>query len=127
MTRITTKVEGADRLKRTLLAAGDDLADLRRVNREAGDLVASGARGDVPVRSGALLGTIRSSGTERQGTASAGSAKVPYAGVIEFGWPARGIEAQPSLTGSLEANEEQLADLYQRETDRVLQQVKGDV
>ena len=42
----------------------------------------------------------------------AGRSRVPYAGVIHFGWPAHNIEPQPFLYEALEDKREDVATLY---------------
>ena len=76
-------------------------------------------------RLGALQASIRSSGTKTAGVVRAGGGSVPYAGVQEFGWPARGIPAQPYLTAALVEIEPQILDLYHAELESILARVKG--
>ncbi len=119
------KVLGADRLERTLKEAGATLDDMKALHAGIGDLIADDGRAGVSSRSGALEGTIRSSGTGKAAMIRAGGGSVPYAGVQEFGWPARSIPAQGFLTGSLAANEDRVIDMYQGAIDKVLGKVKG--
>jgi len=42
-------------------------------------------------------------GPARVAVARAGGARVPYAGVQHYGWPARGITAHPFLTQAVQA------------------------
>jgi hypothetical protein len=57
----------------------------------------------APVRSGKLEGTIRAGRGKTKAVVRAGGARAPYAGVIHYGWPARGIAAQPFLVDALQA------------------------
>jgi len=82
-----------------------DLNDaLKRSNRESAEIVADAARtGDaVPVASGRLKKSIKASGSQASGAVKAGTAaRVPYAGVIHWGWSSRNIEPQPFISEAL--------------------------
>ena len=119
------KVEGLARLERTLKDAGHTLDDLKALHGEVGGVIAEGAAPLVPVKTGALAASVRSSGTPKAAIVRAGGAKVPYAGVQEFGWPERNIPPHPALTASLANNEDTIIGLYEREVDETLAKVKG--
>lgn len=119
------EVEGARELRRTLRAAGDDLSDLKDANQQAAEIAASAARVEAPRRSGRLAGDIRASGTKTAGIIRAGRKKLPYAGVIHYGWPARGIEAQPYLTAGAQNTEPIWVPLYERMMKEATEKVKG--
>ena len=77
---------------------------LKRSNKESAEIVAEAARtGDeVPVNSGRLKKSIKASGSQASGSVKAGTAaRVPYAGVIHWGWPERNIKPQPFLSEAL--------------------------
>jgi phage gpG-like protein len=119
------KVLGAERLERTLKEAGKSLDEMKALHAAVGELIADEGRPNVSSVSGALEGSIRASGTKAAAVVRAGGGSVPYAGVQEFGWPARNIPAQGFLTGSLADNEENIVSLYQDEVDQLLGKVKG--
>lgn len=106
------RVTGAAELRRALKRMGDDLEDLKDIHREAGDLVAGTARGDAPVLTGTLAGDIRAGATKTRAYVSVGRKRIPYAGPIHFGWPARNIQAQPFLYAASDARAEDVARLY---------------
>jgi len=84
------QLQGYKQLRRDMKELGDEaVAGLKQVNKEAADLVADTARPDVPVRSGRLKGTLRTTGTLRGGVVRIGRKAVPYAGPVHFGWPSR--------------------------------------
>lgn len=106
------QITGAKELRRALKNMDRRLDDLKDVHSDAGELVASRARALVPYESGELESTIR---TDRRATGAsvlAGRSRVPYAGVIHFGWPGHNIEAQPFLYEALEDKREDVANLY---------------
>lgn len=76
---------------------------VKRAHREAADAVLKVALPMVPVRTGTLKGSVKTLASRSRGRVKAGTrVRVPYAGPIHFGWPGRGIEAQPFLTDALE-------------------------
>ena len=84
------KLIGYRDVRRALRKMGDDaVSELKQVNKEAADLVAETARPNIPVRSGRLEATLRTTGTARGGVVRLGRKAVPYAGPIHFGWPNR--------------------------------------
>jgi hypothetical protein len=123
--RPLVQVDGARELRRTLKAAGDDLEDLKAANLQAAQIAAEAARARAPRVTGQLAGDIRASGTKPAGTIRAGRKKIPYAGPIHWGWPARGIEARPYITEGAQATESIWVPLYQELMDEALAKVKG--
>jgi len=55
----------------------------------------------------------------------AGGAKVPYAGVQEYGWPRRNIAAQPYIVPAAHDTEPTWIAVYQARLDELLSKVKG--
>jgi hypothetical protein len=90
---VTTRVEGLSRLTRDLRAMGVEVADLKDVfgglAREGADL----ASGFAPVRSGKLAASVRGNRSVNKAVVKAGSARVPYAAVINYGFAKRRIVA----------------------------------
>jgi hypothetical protein len=119
------EVHGAKELRRTLKQAGEDLADLKDVNKRVGELVASAARPRVPVRSGALAASIRPAAAAAKVTIRAGSAKLPYAGPVHWGWPAHHITANPFLSDAATRTEETWVGFYFDELQAVVNKVEG--
>ena len=121
----TIRVEGARQLRRTLKRAGDNLDDLKDAHAAAGAIVVGAARVSGPRRSGALVGTLRASRAAASATIRAGSASVPYAGVIHWGWTGHHIRAQPWVSAAAQATEPAWTAAYASAVDRVLATVKG--
>ena len=67
-------------------------------------MVADTARPEIPVRSGRLTGTLRTTGTMRGGVVRMGRKAVPYAGPIHFGWPNRPAPARGWRGGPIAPN-----------------------
>jgi hypothetical protein len=121
------RVEGGRKLRGALKAAeGALLDDLQALHARIGSTVTPVAAANAPRRSGALAGTIRSSGTKAGAVIRAGYAAVPYAGPIHWGWPKRHIEPQPFLSEAAQATEPQWLADYLSEVQGILDDAAGD-
>ena len=125
MTDTTVRVIGLDRLVRTLNKAQVDLTDLKDANKRAGEIVADDAIIRVPRRTGRLAGTIRASRQAKRAQVVAGRSSVPYAAPIHWGWPSRGISAQPFLSDAARSTEPTWVAAYQDDVQAALDKVKG--
>lgn len=119
------EVIGAKQLRASLRRAGDDLEDMKATHATIGQLVAQAAQARVPRRTGRLAATIRPSGTKTQAIVRAGFQSVPYAGPIHWGWPARGIRAQPYLTDAAKDTEPAWLEIYTRDVQGICDDVEG--
>jgi hypothetical protein len=122
---ITYEVEGGARLRATLKDVENGLKDLAALHQEVADIAASRARIRVPVLTGTLQSTIRASGTKNMAVIRAGYAKVPYAGVHEWGWPKHNIVEHPYLRAGAHETEPQWRKLYDKRVDELLSKVEG--
>ena len=120
------QIDGAREFRRGLRAAGDDLSDLRTVHKAVAAIAAAATARLVPVRSGRLLSTIRSSGTKTAAIVRAGNnTRVPYANPIHWGWFRRGIRAQPFASHGAQQSEPRWLPIYENYTDTALEKIKG--
>lgn len=86
---------------------------LKDIGVEAAQPALELAQATAPVRTGRLRGSLRVGRTVSGPTIAVGSrGAVPYAGVVHFGWPARGIEPQPFLYDAADARATQVAERY---------------
>jgi hypothetical protein len=106
------KVQGARELRRELRKMGNDMENLKALNLDVATIVSNRAKDLVPRRTGALADTIRPSGTKTAGRVRAGFRRVPYAGPVHFGWPARRIQPQPFLYDALDQRRGEVLDRY---------------
>lgn len=117
------RIEGLRETVRTLERYGVDVEDLKEAFGAISRDVATEAAGIVPVRTGRLRNSIRPTRTKNRAVVRAGTAAIPYAGVINYGHPRRGIQPTGFLTdpansnteakvAQLEANLEALARKY---------------
>lgn len=86
---------------------------LKAANKGAATVIADESEKHVPVTSGALKGSIRATGAKSVGSVKVGSkARVPYAGPIHYGWPARNIEPQEFVTEAIQQKLGDARDVY---------------
>ena len=95
--RVVVKVEGAKELRKAFKQAGDkDLLNaLKTANKSAAELVVEKALPSVPVKTGRLKASVRSTATQRQGAVRAGKAGVPYAAAVHWGRKVGNVGSPP--------------------------------
>lgn len=120
------RVEGARQFRAALRRADGDLADLKAVNADVAAVAARAGRIDAPHRSGALAATVRSSGTATQAIVRVGTSRVPYAGPIHYGWPARHIAPHPFIITGAESSQPAWLDLYVAAIDRIVARIERE-
>lgn len=79
------KVTGLRETIKKLETLGASVADLKTVMNKVGNVVAGEAESLAPKKSGALAGSIRANKAKGKAVVKAGSARVPYAGVQNYG------------------------------------------
>lgn len=124
MAEPTVRVRGARELRAALKRAGVSLQDLKDANAAVGQLVADAAAAVAPRRTGRLAGSLRPAKAAGRARVMAGGASVPYAGPIHWGWPARGIAAQPFIADTAAATESQWLGTYQDALDDIIRTVE---
>ena len=127
---ITGSVKGATELQKTLREAGADIEELRKVNEAAAEVVMRKSERLAPVLTGKLKQTLRVGATKRAGIVRAGNNRktetgVPYAGPIHWGWPKRGIVANPFMVDAAHLTESQWTELFIKHAEDTLGHVKG--
>lgn len=99
---------------------------VRDTLKEAAAIVAEEGRRRAPVRSGRLAGSIRPGATSTVGYVQAGTgARVPYAGVIEFGWRRHNIAPHPYLFPAADAKADAVSDAFDRGISETLSNLFG--
>lgn len=93
--RGTMAVDGLNALVRDLQKLGVEVDDLKDVFQPIAQMAAKSAASFAPVQTGNLRDTIRGNRAKNKAVVTAGRARVPYAGPINYGWAARNI--QPAL------------------------------
>jgi creatinine amidohydrolase/Fe(II)-dependent formamide hydrolase-like protein len=118
------QIEGARELRASLKAVDAELPkELAGIHKAIAEPIAQAAAGRAPKPTGRLAASIRPQGTQRVARVAAGGRAVPYAGPIEFGWPARNIAPAGFLLGALEAEAEATGDRYLEAIDALIERV----
>lgn len=94
------RVEGLRKAIRALDQAGVEAQDMKDLMHAIGMIVVNAAT--PPRASGTLAGTLRAGRGKTKAVVRAGGARAPYAGVVHYGWPARGLSPQPFLSDALQ-------------------------
>lgn len=93
--RGSVQIYGLNRVTRGLVQVGVDVDDLKDAFADVARMGARTAARFVPSGgAGRLAGDIRGNRAKSKAVVTAGRARVPYAGPINYGWPKRNI--QPS-------------------------------
>lgn len=110
------EIKGAKELRRAINKASDKASKdrLKEANKASSEVVAREARVLVPKLTGTLSTTIRAGGGVTKGLVRTGTARVPYAGPIHFGWRKRNIRPQPFLYDALDRRSEEVIETYER-------------
>ena len=115
------EIEGLRETQRALRGLSKDTRDdMKEVHRRAGQIVVDGVQIFVPVRTGALLASIKSAPLQRQGRVRIGSLSVLYAGPVHFGWPARNIKPNPFIYDVLDSRREEVQRAYEGEIQHLI-------
>jgi hypothetical protein len=118
---VKTEILGLREVQRDLNKLGDDTKnEMKDTHKEAAEVVVMGAKRLVPYRTGALAASIRALATKSSGRVRAGSASVPYAGPIHFGWPARAIVPNPFIYDALDDRRDDIRELYDERIDELI-------
>jgi len=80
------EVEGLKDLSRKISLLASDETGIKEANYRAATTLLHTAKPLAPVRSGALAGTLRAGKTKSYAVLRVGTARVPYAGPIIYGW-----------------------------------------
>ena len=112
------QIEGLKEVNAALRSMSKDTRDdMKATHKKAAAIVIAGAKRFVPVRTGRLAASIRDGSTQRMGRVRVGSASVPYAGPIHFGWPARSIKPQPFIYDALDGRRDEVVKVYVQRID----------
>lgn len=91
MAQAGVRIEGLQQTIKALESLGVEVADLKAAFAKIGDEAQNKATSFAPKASGALVRSIKVSKSKNRVNIKAGSAKVKWAGVQNYGWPARNI------------------------------------
>lgn len=119
-------IDGLRRLRSTLRKAGGDIKDLRQANRDAAESIVPIAAGMAPIgKTGNLKASVRAAATVKAGIVRLGRKAVPYAGVVHYGWPARGIPARPFAADAAINNQHVWQQAYFDAIEDAIKKIEG--
>src|SRR5699024_2877613 len=138
MAKFGVTVQGGARLRSSMKKAGMDVKQLTAINKQAASTVSAAARATAPVgkpsrkrgrgrpkSGGALKASIRPGATTKAGVIRAGGARVPYANVQHWGWPARNIRPKYFISDAAIRTAEVWVKQYEKHMNDVIRKVKG--
>lgn len=117
MSNIVVRFENLARAVRALRALGVDVGDMRNAFSTLSDEGARIAARRAPRRTGRLAGSVRGAQGISKAVISAGDSTVPYAGAINYGWPARGISAAGFMQQADQELEPKVVQLLEQDID----------
>ena len=115
------RVEGLNKVVRDLQTLGVEVEDLKTAFASIALEGAHVASTFAPHKSGALAGDVRGNRAKSKAVVTAGRVRVPYAGPINYGWPARGIAASGFMQ---KADEVMQPVAIQRLEEEINQQIR---
>lgn len=121
MSKDSIKVSGLNQAIRALKDVGVPASEIAAAGKDAAEIVAGEARTLVPVRTGALKGSIRTANQQRKAIVRAGGARVPYANPIHWGWFRRGIKPNQFFSRAIAGNIEKIYEKYFDSLNKLLE------
>jgi phage gpG-like protein len=115
-------VEGIKEVTDSLKKLNKDLESNIELNKELSTTLSQKASAMAPVLTGALASSVKGNPSAEKAQILAGSAAVPYAGVIEYGWPDRNIDAQPYLNPAVNDNMGYIIEKYNDSIQKAIKQ-----
>jgi hypothetical protein len=117
-------IKGVKQVTDTLTKLGKDLESNIELNKELSATLSQKASAMAPRLTGALASSVQGNPSAEKAQILAGSAAVPYAGVIEYGWPDRNIDAQPYLNPAVYDNLGYIIEKYNDSIQKAIKQYK---
>jgi HK97 gp10 family phage protein len=115
------KIENLNKILSGLRKAGVNAQDLKIATTKASSLVLPPARALTPVKTGELQRTVKASKAKNKVAISAGTpTSTPYGAVVHWGWKKKSIEPNPWLLKVRDQYEDEVADLYVTELQRLI-------
>lgn len=121
MAEANISIQGVKEVKDSLDKMARDLESNLDLNKELSTTLAQKASALAPRLTGALASSVVGNPSAEKAQIVAGSAAVPYAGVIEYGWPDRNIDAQPYLNPAVNDNMGYIIEKYNDSIKKAIQ------
>lgn len=125
MVKASIEIDGAKELRRQMKRAGrEDLKiALRTAHRNIAKDIAGDAARRAPHKSGKLANSIRGLGTYTNARIAGGTARVPYAGPIHWGWPARNIAPNTFVSDAVADRMDEARAFYEDAIEHISKQL----
>lgn len=123
--RTVVAVEGERALRRRLRTVENGLEDLKTEHAWIASYVHGRSQPGAPRRTGRLAASGRSSGTKTASIVRYGSARLPYAPVIHYGWPARHIAANEWVINAAQRSEPVWVAHYEHTIAQLVERTPG--
>jgi phage gpG-like protein len=119
-------ITGVKEVKDTLNKLGRDLESNIELNKELSTTLSQKASAMAPRLTGALASSVVGNPSAEKAQILAGSAAVPYAGVQEYGWPLKNIQAQPYLRPAVNNNMGYIIEKYNDSIQKAIKKYNLD-
>jgi hypothetical protein len=110
------KVTGVREVQRALKELGAEAADLKAAHLAVSSSLVPGIAQKTPRRTGALAASWQAGATK---TRARLTTPLRYGGVIEYGWPKRGIEPARMIRDTIDASHAEILALYSDELEKL--------
>jgi hypothetical protein len=126
MAEANITISGVEQVKDTLDKLGKDLESNTELNKELSSSLSQKASAMAPRLTGALASSVKGNPSAEKAQILAGSAAVPYAGVQEYGWPEKNINAQPYLRPAVHNNMGYIIEKYNESIQKAIKKYNLD-
>jgi hypothetical protein len=123
---ISVSISGLAEVQSALDKVEKDLVDMLELNKELSEDLAKKASALAPRLTGALASSVRGNPSAEKAEILAGGPGVPYAGVQEYGWPLKNIQAQPYLRPAVNNNMGFIVEKYKNYIDNTIKKYNLD-
>lgn len=129
--KATLYVEGLRECQKSLTALGAEKAEFKEASYQAAITLIREAGPLVPIRTGALVQTLKPGKVQSYAVARAGLASVPYANPIHWGWSKsaktgqmKNIKPQPFFSRALGYTYKEIMENYDRQMQKLIDKYK---
>lgn len=122
MAEANISIQGVKEVTDSLNKMARELESNIELNKELSTTLSQKASALAPRLTGALASSVVGNPSAEKAQIMAGSAAVPYAGVIEYGWPDRNIDAQPYLNPAVNDNMGYIIEKYNDSIQKAIKQ-----
>lgn len=117
MAEASITIKGVDEVKSSLNKLANDIEDSSDTIQSLGSVLANKASAIAPQQSGRLAASVGYKFENGSLQIYAGNETVPYAGVIEYGYPKRNIKEQPYLRPAVNNNMGMIEQKYNEQIE----------